>query len=191
MRVERLGFLIFLLVFPVAGWGQQVHSDYLPAVLFFESDTLEGKIRKPALEFFLHDRIRFVNDRFEQVIYKPGKPGSPVALLIGSTRYEAFPIGNKRDNWKYLKVILEGYCTLYEYSYQKPRGHAGGIVDVMLDFYIKRPNTKIHRLIYERLISGEDPWFDDNLQLKREILAGVYKKHQMRELVARYNREKQ
>lgn len=155
-------------------------------VILNSGDTLRGQMKKVNYDRYLNHEVKFW--------YKDGHthkffPNELKAFQIDQRLYESHMIEPRTETRKFLKVVIRGYCTLYEYMHAVNKGK-GGEKEIVLQFYVKKDDGKLHLVNFDRLTEGNDFYFRDNKELTYDIRIGRYKERHMPEIVARYNRER-
>jgi len=156
-------------------------------VVLNSGDTLYGQMKKTNYDRFLNHEVKFW--------YKDGHthkffPTELKAFQIEQRVYESHMIEPRTETRKFLKVVIRGYCTLYEYMQSVNKGK-GGEKEMHLQFFVQKQNGKLHTIDFERLKEGNDFYFRDNKELTYDIRVGRYKEKHMPEIVSRYNRERE
>lgn len=154
-------------------------------IVLNSGDTLHGQMLQMKYDRYLNHEVKFW--------YKDGHthkffPAELKAFQIEQRVYESHIIEPRTETKKFLKVVIRGRCTLYEYMHSINKGKAGE-KELLLEFYVQKENAKLHRIDFDRLREGNDFYFRDNKELTYDIRIGRYKEKQMPEIVARYNRE--
>jgi|GEM_PF-2156317 len=155
-------------------------------VVLNSGDTLYGQMRKSSYDRYLNHEVKFW--------YKDGHnhkffPAELKAFSVEGKVYESQLIEPRTETRKFLKVVVRGYCTLYEYMQTVNKGK-GGEKEMLLQFFVQKENGRLHRIDFESLKEGNDFYFRDNKELTYDIRVGRYKERHMPEIVARYNRER-
>lgn len=154
-------------------------------VVLNSGDTLYGQMKQLKYDRYLNHEVKFwYKDGHTHKFY----PSELKAYQIDQRVYESHIIEPRTETRKFLKVVIRGYCTLYEYMHTVNKGK-GAEKEFVLEFYVQKVNRKLHRIDFERLKDGNDFYFRDNKELTYDIRIGRYKERHMPEIVARYNRE--
>ena len=156
-------------------------------VVLNSGDTLRGVFRLPAARYLLHHEIVFGPDATLDEKYKLF-PEEVKSFTLGEEVYESRTIRSDHTTKKFLKIVVQGYCTLFEYQYAA-KNSRGMVGQPVRQYYAQKMNQLLHALDFTRLRKGKDTYFADNIGLMADIRHGVYKKSDIPEIVKRYNRE--
>lgn len=152
-------------------------------------DTLKGEIKLPLFEYLFYQRVVFKADEKTTYFAKDLK-----GYKLGMDVYETHDIGEKNPEMAFLKPIVRGYCTLYEYQYvitSYVSGGGMGMSQPIIAYYLKKEtDDKVHLFNFPLLKNGKDLYFLDNGGLTFDLRQGKYRKKDVMEIVARYNRER-
>jgi hypothetical protein len=155
-------------------------------VITNEGDSLVGKIKEPLFEYILYQKIVMKNE--EKVSFGPAKAER---FMFDGVLFESHDIGAKEENKVFLKPIVKGYCSLYEYQYVT-QTYLNGIPNTSqpkVTFFVKRQGEKFHEVRFPSLKNGKDFYFIDNGALTYDLRNGKYSKSDIKKIVERYNRE--
>ncbi len=171
--------IFYVLVINAISIGQ----DY---VVTNRGDTLSGSIKNPLFEHQLFSRIVLKND--EKQSFGPSKVRS---FVKEGVLFESHNVGDKNSDSVFLKLVIKGPCSLYEYQYVTHNNFNGipNTSQPQTMYYLKRENEKFHAVRFSALKAGKDFYFIDNGSLTYDMRNGKYRKYELQKIVERYNRE--
>lgn len=164
-------------------------------VITNNGDTIVGEIKEPLFEYLFYHRVVFKTDE-RKVYFATGLR----SYKYGHVIYETHDVGYKKPNLVFLKPIVTGFCTLYEYQYVTTMNEQYNSSDptrrlVMsqpqIDYYLKKPHEKLHKYVFSVLKNGKDLYFLDNSALTFDLHKGKYRRADIEKIVKRYNLEKE
>lgn len=181
MKKSSLFFVVIILLVSLDAYCQ----DY---VITNDGDTIKGEIKLPLFEYLFYQRVVFKTDE-KTTYYASDLKGYKLGIDV----YETHDIGERKPELVFLKPIVRGYCTLYEYQYVITSYATGGgmrMSQPIVAYYMKKPDEKPHLYNFSMLKNGNDLYFLDNGGLTFDLRQGKYRKKDVMEIVSRYNKEK-
>jgi hypothetical protein len=169
-------------------YGQVNHQPDF--IILNSGDTLFGKIKKPSLSYMIHHQVRFLlPDEKKHFRFGPAElQGFRVQDEVFESRY--IWIGKFLEK-KYLRVLVTGHCTLYQYRYANKPVRGKAPEPPVTSYYVARGIDRLHRLKWDDLRSGKDNYFSDDPYLMKDIEEGRYREDDITEIISRYNERKQ
>ena len=142
-------------------------------------DTVYASIHAPVPSYYLHLRVYQESPDGSDIEYHPM---DLVGFRLGRDDYETHDIGNGEADLHFLKVIVKGVCSLYEF--EEKDLHEALPTEI---FLLKREGESFHEYNFKALKKGRDDYFSDAPELVEAIQSGEFKKSDVIEIVHRYN----
>ncbi len=143
-------------------------------------DTIPGEIHLPAPAYYLHDRVFFMDPERGEIEYHPM---DLAGFRVNAEMYETHDIGIEEPLLQFMKVVVKGKCSVYEY--EKLTNHHSLHTKV---FLLQKEGEPFHEFNYKAIKKGRDDYFSDNESLVQDIQNGVFKKGDVKRIVMLYNK---
>jgi hypothetical protein len=136
-------------------------QDFQGYVILNSGDTLRGQIKpyEDAYDILMYTEVRFFKDG-EKIKFTPKEIKEyHVATQNYSETYVTKDIGKRSPQLIFFKVLVRGYCTLYESHRYSDRMINNMRVVEPPSFYLQREGEELHLAVFPYLTSGKDLYF--------------------------------